>query len=533
MKNKPKPKRDTFTPLPLLRQLAKDVPGFKSETPEVQAALAAMVWIGATKRRQHTVYDGYMSFHHTELAKAFGRNWKAINQRLGFLEEKDTGEFQNYRFGPKGGAATDVHTKGYRFSPTVQASRDRYLAKRETHRLTGLVDADGAGIATPPSAVSSLDTKGNPTSRWRALNNGESMSLVPVNIASLKHWEKKFDKDIATWQATGQPPPDLFMRYATLESLIDLRDKTKQIRRMAHTDVAGLGNVMHRYVESPSGRLFALGGASLQNAPKELRKAALVGLWDYDIVNCHFAIIAKMALDVGVQCVAIEHYMAYKKPVRAEISEAIGISIEQTKTCLLAVMYGARTSTWHETAIVETVGKDAARRLNDFPLFANIVADVKRAGVAILANTKPNRQGGLVNMFGKSMPIQETVNGKIKKKPWPKLLAHLIQGVEALALRACLEVDPGAVVLIQHDGFTATRRLAVAALEKAMMDATKYELKLEEELIQPDIQAQFDKSIQNELLKVRKASRSNAGAGLRPFVDTSSTAKSKGVYSWA
>jgi hypothetical protein len=526
MKNKPKPKRDTFTPLPLLRQLAADIPGFKSETPEVQAALASMVWIGATKRRQHSVYDGYMSFHHTELAKSFGRNWKAINQRLGFLEEKDTGEFQNYRFGPKGGAATDVHTKGYRFSPMVQASRDRYLAKRETHRLTGLVDADGAGIATPPSAVSSLDTKGNPTSRWRALNNGDSMSLVPVNIASLKHWEKKFDKDIATWQATGQPPPDLFMRYATLESLIDLRDKTKQIRRMAHTDVAGLGNVMHRYVESPSGRLFALGGASLQNAPKELRKAALVGLWDYDIENCHFAIIAQMARKAGVQCVAIEHYMAEKKPVRAEIAAAIGISIEQTKTCLLAVMYGARASTWHENAIPEAVGVDAARRLNDLPLFANIANDVKQAGAAILAHTKPNRQGGLVNVFGKSVLVTE--------KKDTQLLAHLIQGVEALALRACLEVDPGAVVLIQHDGFTATRRLDVASLEKAIMDATggEYELKLEEELIQPDIQAQFDKSIQNELLKVRKASRSNAGAGFRPFVDTSSTAKSKGVYSW-
>jgi len=525
MKTKPKPKpptRNTFTPWPLVKQLAKDVPGFKDEPEEVQAALAALVWIGATKRRQHNVYDGYMSFHYKELAQAFGGKWNEINQRLGFLEVKDTGERLPWRFNSKGGTATDVHTRVWRFSPTVQASRDKYLAKRETQRLTRLVDMDGTGIATPPNAVSSLDTNGKPTSRWRSLNNGDSMSLVPVNIASLKHWEKKFDKDIAIWQDTGKPPPDLFMQYATLENLIELRDKTKQIRRMAHTDVAGLGNVMHVYKESPSGRLYALGGASLQNAPKELRKAALVGLWDYDLSNCHFAIIAQMGRAAGVHCVAIEHYMDNKKPVRAEIANAIGISIDQTKTCLLAVMYGARTSTWHENAIPEAVGVDAAKRLNDLPLFANIVADVKRAGAAILAHNKPNRQGGLVNVFGKSMPVYELVPKKDgtkvkKKKAWSKLLAHLIQGVEAKAIRACLEVDPGAVVLIQHDGFTATKQLNVATLKRAILDATGYTLTLEEELIQPDIQAQLDKAIQNELLKVQKASKANAGEGFRYF----------------
>ena len=84
---------------------------------------------------------------------------------------------------------------------------------------------------------------------------------------------------------------------------------------------------------------------------------------------------------------------------------------------------------------------------------------------------------------------------------------------------------------IQHDGFTATKQLNVATLERAILDATGYALTLEEELIQPDIQAQFDKSIQNELEKERKkaakekrqllkvwlASKANAGEGFRYF----------------
>ena len=219
-------------------------------------------------------------------------------------------------------------------------------------------------------------------------------------------------------------------------------------------------------------------------------------------------------------------------PVR-QIATAIGISIDQTKTCLLAVMYGARTSTWHENAIPETVGRDAAKRLNDLPLFTNIVADVKRAGAAILAHNKPNRQGGLVNVFGKSMPVQEKDGAKVKKKTWSKLLAHLIQGVEALALRTCVASHPGEIVLVQHDGFTAAKPLDVAALEQAIQTATGYALKLEEELVQPDLADQFGraaaKEAKAEFSKVRKARKASNGAGSGRFHPIHSSVNSAGA----
>ena len=344
MQAKPKPKRNTFTPELLVKQLARDVPGFKVEEPQVQAALASMVWIGATKHRQHTAHDGYMSFHHHELAAAFGGQFKQINARLGFLEvkKKDDGE-DSWRWSGDG-KATDVYTKGYRFSPAVQASRDKFLAKR-AERLTRLLDDSGKPFATPPKAVASQDMAGVTTARWRAINAAGSLSLVPVDIEALTHLQRDLAKKIDTMRRTGHAPRDLWMEYPSLDYLLDLHDKTAQIIRMAHTDVAGLGNVLHRYMESPSGRLYALGGASLQNAPAVIRQAALSGRWDYDVENCHFAIAAQMAKKAGCQCVAIEHYMANKKAVRKEIADTIGISIGQTKTCLLAVMYGARTTT--------------------------------------------------------------------------------------------------------------------------------------------------------------------------------------------
>lgn len=512
MRAKPKPTRNTFTPRLLVKQLAEDVLGFKRETPQVQAALASMVWMGATKMRQHTVHEGFMSFHHKELAQQFGGQFKAINARLKFLDVKDTWRFD------KEAKATDTFTKGYRFSPVVEESRKRFLAKKVAQK-SGLIDASGTGIKTPPKPVASTDAAGVTTTRWRVANGGDSLSLVPVNIEALRFLQRDLAKKIATWQSTGHAPRDLWMDYPSLDYLVDLHEQTAKIIRMAYTDVAGLGNVLHRYVESDSGRLYATGGASLQNAPALIRKAALSGRWDYDVENCHFAIAAQMARQAGFPCVAIENYMAHKKAVRAEIANTIGISINQTKTCLLAVMYGARTTDWHENAIPQAIG-DKAAALYALPLFAHIATDVKLARVAILKQHKLNRQGGLVNDFGKSIKADE-------HSPEQRL-AHLIQGVEAKALRACIELHPGEIVLVQHDGFTAAKPLDVAALEQAIQTATGYALTLEEKLVQPDLAEQFGKARDHEFSKVRNGRKASNGASFGHIRPTQKTVNSSG-----
>jgi hypothetical protein len=144
---------------------------------------------------------------------------------------------------------------------------------------------------------------------------------------------------------------------------------------------------------------------------------------------------------------------------------------------------------------------------------------VKLARAAILSHTKPNRQGGLVNAFGKSI--------KAAQYSPEQRLAHLVQGVEALALEACTEPHPDAIVLVQHDGFTATKRLEVAELELAISTATGYALTLEAELVQPDLAGQFNKAAEHEFSKVRNARKANPGAGFSHFhppLDTVNTA---------
>ena len=50
------------------------------------------------------------------------------------------------------------------------------------------------------------------------------------------------------------------------------------------------------------------------------------------------------------------------------------------------------------------------------PRFAEIATEVKLARKAILANHKPNRQGHLVNDFGKSIKVKADTKTKAKAK---------------------------------------------------------------------------------------------------------------------
>lgn len=62
-----------------------------------------------------------------------------------------------------------------------------------------------------------------------------------------------------------------------------------------------------------------------------IRKAALHGLWDYDIENCHFAIFSQLAAKYGYQADAVRDYINRKNDIREGIASRVGIRTEQAK----------------------------------------------------------------------------------------------------------------------------------------------------------------------------------------------------------
>ena len=67
-----------------------------------------------------------------------------------------------------------------------------------------------------------------------------------------------------------------------------------------------------------------------------------------------------------------------------------------------------------------------------------------------------------------------------------KILAHLLQGVEAKMLEAVRKCYPNEILLLQHDGFASSVPLDMGKMTEAIFEASGYVMQIEESRIQLD-----------------------------------------------
>ena len=466
-------RRDGLTPEDFLAFLKREIPGFRAEKDAHQLALAWMLWNGTSKQRAHSHYADHFRFHHTEMDSAFGRRgFGPINERLGLFTVTHWSVDEGY-------------TRAYALTHLAKQAVETYLDKVHRRPITRLLYADQAGKIkaqkTVPEAVASRGMDGMTTTAWR---KARKLNAARVDLDGLRRLLAWLTKTRDAWRVGRPPAARLFADIPSLEVIERLTDATARIIRMAKTDVLGEGWVMHRYAQSRSGRLYGV-GVTLQNAPTLIKQAALTGQWEYDFSNCHFAILDQMAALFGHDCAAVRHYLATKKATRQTIADQAGISVEQAKVCLLATLYGARASLSDQSAIPDLIGVEEAARLYQAEAFQVIKTDILAARQTILAGWPSTRNGRLINAFGKAIPR----TAKAEER-----LAHLIQGVEALALKTVIDMHPDDICLVQHDGWASPNKLDTKAIERAVFEEVGYELTLEEERIQIDPDAYFLKA---------------------------------------
>src|SRR5690606_23150234 len=109
------------------------------------------------------------------------------------------------------------------------------------------------------------------------------------------------------------------------------------------------------------------------------------------------------------------------------------------------------TTLCYKNAISREIGQDAAARLFAVPFFKDLVRDIDRGCEVILNDPPRTASWRLPNAMRKAIEFD-------KSKPM-RAIAHLVQGVEALALKSALELYSDEIVLVQHDGFSAHTRL--------------------------------------------------------------------------
>ena len=438
--------RNRIVPKDFVAKLKRGIKGYSKLSAKHRVCLAYYILNSGTWWSQHKnpEWDDYMTIHYRELEKKFGRGgFAVINGELNIFEVTP-----NWN-------AKKKQTRGYRLREDVQEIKTKYLSprKRNTTEFNGL---DGRAIRSVPQSVAAKDAAGR-TSVW---NKARPPKIVPIDVELLTNLWHDMEKRV-------KGKTDLYVQ-GDAEDYRYKADSLGLLLRMANTDIAGRGYLMQRYEESNSGRLYAT-GINLQNTPRAIRKAALNGLYEYDMENCHYTLFCQLAARNSYEAKSITHYLENKVEVREQLSRELGLEIDQVKTCLLSILYGARVNTWYKNAIPREIGQEKAGLLYNHPLFKGIHKDIKEGRLEILDRWPINNRGFLKNDLGKPISSLESR---------AQILAHLLQGIEAKALRTVVQDIPDNVLVLMHDGFVTRKRINKKDMAQKISEATGFKLEL-------------------------------------------------------
>lgn len=207
----------------------------------------------------------------------------------------------------------------------------------------------------------------------------------------------------------------------------------------------GMPNLYADYFEDDhtalNGRLWGIGGFSLQRLPRDARSLLYSGTgWtDFDFISCHGSILHSLARAYGLETPFFDDYMASREEINDLIAQDINISTGKMKRVMNATIYGQPLSKSPHMSLLSTIGGAAIDALTNhlyYRMMRDEIINVIRP-VVILNHV---RGDVVVNAAGKERKVVEkdSRNGQTKAVPPRKLLSHILTGYEAWALdRVC------------------------------------------------------------------------------------------------
>lgn len=471
-----------FIPAAFRQHLISESPRFASQTHKIQLALTHTLYSAVLGRQPHpSDPDNLFPIHWKYKQKAFGSAdaFNKLNEQLGWFDKIADPKVGKYATGYCVTAeGTAIAKRYFEQALTAKSVPGQKTAKAE------LEGEDGKSFVMPRRAIRSKTATGANASPTNFILS----PLVKINTEAAM----AFHRSALAWQNKEACPPGgewlhriwNDMRHEDdnllLHGSAGSRVERAAIQSLALLDLARstpTGDVLPtRYIEHASGRLYAEGHLNLQTCVRELRQAALKGCFDIDIENCHFVLLSQMASRSNVNLPYIDRYLANKSAVRQELANDLTVPVEEAKSVLVALIYGARlsgTEPGNRTGIEARIGYDAFVRARENKMLADIKADIDLARKAVIAAAKKQsiKKGFVVNDAG---------HQKANKETPVKLLSHLLQGAEAKILRTCVSSLQD-VILLQHDGFTSRTPVDVAALSTLVKEHTGYHVQFSHE----------------------------------------------------
>lgn len=420
--------------LPAFLRLA--CPLYAAENEDTQLRVARLLWMCRDPRRAHNVYPGFAAISKSDLRAIFvsDKHARAVLAGKYFLVLQ--------------GDNLSNFTAGYQPAQNLLDAMEACVRSPEP---AGLLGEDGRKLAAQRGAIAPRRAKSGTASSWNGIAPAKN---VRVGLDQLRALEPFCVEALA----------------CDLQALVCIARNAQPF-----------STIPHRYSQSGAGRLFTE-PPSLQSAPRPLRAAGLAGHWDYDIENCHFAIFAQLAKQAGKNTPNVDYYLTHKPEVRERLATDVDIEIDQAKTCLVMIMYGAvrrlRRKTgpahndWKPLAVAGEIGYSAAAKLFRHPWYRELHAEVQRTRQAVIA--AHTNAGGFV-----SNRMQLAIHPGRDDLTESKQLAHILQGYEAAALREIVRRFGSRILLCLHDGWVTREPLDVAECEAAVLRGTGLHLRIE------------------------------------------------------
>ena len=444
-----------------LIMLRKGIKGFTALPYKEQFHLAELILASDKKRWKHYRYPDACAIPYQDLYRRFGRGrFEQINGDLGIF--LSSGNWQS----EKG------EGRAYWLTHKVNSIREKYLKLAHKQYEGRFIYENNTYMRKAPKAITAKDYRGT-----TARNKNQITSLTPVNAENLQSYSKVLSHSIETMRDSYHTR-DLFMPANPGQVIKKAKERLNYIQKLliwTKTDIGKNRYLLHRYVENKTGRLYAIGSVNLQNAPREVRQAALQGFYDYDIENCHYSLFHQLAQQAGYQTPAIEHYLAKKTTVRQQIASDIGKPVDLVKKCLLAVIYGAEASEYWKAAIPRYLGLHHAGLFHGHDRVMALSDELSAGRRAIVKHHKPSRMGNVRNAMRRNIKATE---------PDKKILAHLLQGIESKILEIARELYQDSIILMQHDGFTSQAKLDYSRLINTVKRRLGFRIEMSEELLQ-------------------------------------------------